>query len=334
MIYRYPEYCEKFRCIADKCRDSCCIGWEIDIDPETLVYYGSIGGGFGERLRRGISGGAFVLGEDERCPFLNSKGLCDIYTELGEEHLCRICSDHPRYFEWFEGVKEGGVGLSCEAAAELIISSDFRLKEKEVPEEAAPGHSPELYSLLLSAREEMLRRLETDELRSALRWMLAWAEELQSRMDNGELTLPEDAGEQEASAPDAKRVLEYFRGLETLDPCWPELLKTVEEQTGAAPLTYEQEVSLRRIGAYFLYRYFMKGVFDGEILSRVKLAAVSVWVIGWLWRTTGTGGTADIPRRYSKEIEYCEENIEAFLDSTYEEDFFTSAGIAGLLSIL
>ena len=180
----------------------------------------------------------------------------------------------------------------------------------------------------------MLRRLETDELRSALRWMLAWAEELQSRMDNGELTFPEDTEEQEASAPDAKSVLEYFRGLETLDPCWPELLKTAEEQTGAAPLTYEQEVCLRRIGAYFLYRYFMKGVFDGEILSRVKLAAVSVWVIGWLWRTTGTGGTADIPRRYSKEIEYCEENIEAFLDSTYEEDFFTSAGIAGLLSIL
>ena len=28
-----PNYYPAFRCIADKCRHSCCIGWEIDIDP-------------------------------------------------------------------------------------------------------------------------------------------------------------------------------------------------------------------------------------------------------------------------------------------------------------
>jgi lysine-N-methylase len=26
----YPEFC----CIADRCRHSCCIGWEIDVDPD------------------------------------------------------------------------------------------------------------------------------------------------------------------------------------------------------------------------------------------------------------------------------------------------------------
>ena len=27
-----PDYYKDFQCIADKCKDSCCIGWEIMID--------------------------------------------------------------------------------------------------------------------------------------------------------------------------------------------------------------------------------------------------------------------------------------------------------------
>ena len=37
-----PKYYEDFSCIADKCRHSCCIGWEIDIDPETLAKYSAL----------------------------------------------------------------------------------------------------------------------------------------------------------------------------------------------------------------------------------------------------------------------------------------------------
>ena len=36
MILRVPEYYEKFSCIASRCKDSCCAGWEIDIDEEFL----------------------------------------------------------------------------------------------------------------------------------------------------------------------------------------------------------------------------------------------------------------------------------------------------------
>ena len=45
-----PDYYTKFACIADKCQHSCCIGWEIDIDEETLSYYNSVSGDFGNRL--------------------------------------------------------------------------------------------------------------------------------------------------------------------------------------------------------------------------------------------------------------------------------------------
>ncbi|MBE6849697.1 MAG: hypothetical protein E7502_07350, partial [Ruminococcus sp.] len=114
MIFRTPQYYQEFRCIADQCKDNCCIGWEIEIDAEAAEHYRKIPGEFGERLRSCIRFGqpsVFVLDAQERCPFLNDRNLCDIITTLGEPVLCQICTDHPRYYEWFGTVKEGGIGM-------------------------------------------------------------------------------------------------------------------------------------------------------------------------------------------------------------------------------
>ena len=120
-----PDYYNEFSCIAGACRHSCCIGWEIDIDGETLAFYDGIGGELGQRLQKNIcrEGGAhFCLDEKERCPFLNGQGLCDIIIEQGEEALCQICDDHPRFRNFFSDREEIGLGLCCEAAAQLIVS--------------------------------------------------------------------------------------------------------------------------------------------------------------------------------------------------------------------
>ena len=34
-----PEYYKDFVCIADRCKHSCCVGWEIDVDKDTLEKY-------------------------------------------------------------------------------------------------------------------------------------------------------------------------------------------------------------------------------------------------------------------------------------------------------
>ncbi|MEE3467519.1 MAG: flagellin lysine-N-methylase [Eubacterium sp.] len=51
MIKTYPAYYENFRCIADRCEDTCCAGWEIDIDDATYEAYMQVDGELGERLR-------------------------------------------------------------------------------------------------------------------------------------------------------------------------------------------------------------------------------------------------------------------------------------------
>ena len=40
---------------AVSCEDNCCIGWEIDVDEDSLAYYETVPGDFGERLRASIA---------------------------------------------------------------------------------------------------------------------------------------------------------------------------------------------------------------------------------------------------------------------------------------
>ena len=49
-----PNYYPDFRCIASACKHSCCVGWEIDVDGDTLGYYDTVSGKMGDRLRASI----------------------------------------------------------------------------------------------------------------------------------------------------------------------------------------------------------------------------------------------------------------------------------------
>lgn len=127
MQHVYPSYYTRFSCVADRCRHNCCIGWEIDIDPDTYALYRQINGAFGERLKQGIvHDGAphFRLDTNERCVFLNQNGLCDIICTLGEDALCDICHDHPRFRTYCGERVHIGLGLCCEAACRLVLGED------------------------------------------------------------------------------------------------------------------------------------------------------------------------------------------------------------------
>lgn len=86
-IKRVPTYFNEFACIGGACEDNCCIGWEVDIDDESLEVYNSVGGEFGDRLRRYMSNeNSFTL-KNNRCPFLNDKNLMRIFINIGEDKL-------------------------------------------------------------------------------------------------------------------------------------------------------------------------------------------------------------------------------------------------------
>ena len=39
MLYSYPDYYDRFACIADRCEETCCAGWQIVIDEDALEKY-------------------------------------------------------------------------------------------------------------------------------------------------------------------------------------------------------------------------------------------------------------------------------------------------------
>ena len=122
-----PKYYKDFSCIAEKCTHNCCIGWEIDIDPDSAKKYNALDSGYGKNIKNSIGMSEvphFVLEENKRCPHLDENGLCKIICELGEEYLCRICREHPRFYNDFLKGKEVGLGMACEEAARIILSSD------------------------------------------------------------------------------------------------------------------------------------------------------------------------------------------------------------------
>ena len=124
-----PNYYNDFKCIADKCRHNCCIGWEIDIDDETLEIYKNTKGKFSKKLNDGINFNdecsCFKLDGKGRCAFLNKDNLCEIILNLGEDSLCQICADHPRFRNFYENATEIGLGLCCEEAGRIILGQDI-----------------------------------------------------------------------------------------------------------------------------------------------------------------------------------------------------------------
>ena len=44
MLTFKPDYFDRFRCIADKCPDSCCKEWEVQVDDDAAAYYRSLPG--------------------------------------------------------------------------------------------------------------------------------------------------------------------------------------------------------------------------------------------------------------------------------------------------
>ena len=153
----FPSYYKQFKCIADKCRHSCCVGWEIDVDDATMEKYKLIEGDMGDDIRAHICDGVISLCDDERCPFLDCRGLCKIIYSLGEGYISDICREHPRFYHSISGRVEGGLGAVCEEACRIILSSDGYADFIELEQVANPPEETDLDTL--SDRAEIYKIL-------------------------------------------------------------------------------------------------------------------------------------------------------------------------------
>lgn len=299
-----PNYFEEFRCIAGHCRHTCCKGWEIDIDEEALALYQGVPGSFGERLRREIEPGDeahFRLGSEGRCPFLNMDNLCDLILTLGEGALCQICRDHPRFRNFFSDRTEIGLGLCCEAAAQLVLmqTEKMTLLSNDAAEK-------------LTAEEEWI--LET---------RLAYIELMQDRslpiLQRWNRLEKQTGVSIESRSPGQWAKL--YGSLERLDPLWQKRLALLKDRDAFdhRPAASESwEIAFEQLTVYFLYRHLPGALLDCDLPARTAFSVLSARFIGEMCAALKNPVIEDLlelAREYSAEIEYSEDNLCAILDS-------------------
>ncbi len=348
MIFRVPSYYKKFHCIADQCKDSCCIGWEIDIDDDTFDYYKSIEGDFGARLKKHMVSedvNSFLLQENGWCPFLNKQKLCDICIELGEEALSEVCTEYPRFTVTYGNVMEKALSLSCEEAGRILFSETEKtvFDEMEMPdlwdeEEEDVEEELQLFREHLEEyRDEAIRILQdrTRPVTERAGEYLLFCEQMQQvehkSGENRQVDLEMDLWDRIAA----------FEELEVLNEEWTDAIEEVKTFYRAhswkdAWQEYRtsdayHEIWYEHLLVYFTFRYFMKAWYDGNLLTKAQFAIASYMMIRDMDvvryyknnRQFLLEDRIDIARIYSKEVEHSEMNLALLEeDFSFEDEFF------------
>ncbi len=292
-----PNYYEKFHCIADKCKHSCCIGWEIDIDETTHAQYKNMKTDFGKKLNDNIvtndNCAYFKLTENERCPFLNDNNLCEIILNLGENSLCQICSDHPRFKNFYGDRVEIGLGLTCEEVARIVVNktTTFELIEIERNQEIGDIFDDEVN--FFNIRNDIFKIIECSDNFEATS---------ETILDKFNIKMPEVSIYEWAS---------FYLGLEKLDNNWTTMLNTLKT-INDIPFTFSYDKALKNLLTYFVYRHLGESIYDGNFNGRLLFAIISCKMISALCKIGYD--IENVARMYSSEIEYSEENLNILID--------------------
>ena len=296
-----PAYYKRFTCIADKCRHSCCIGWEIDVDTDTLQIYAGMIEGYGQKIQESIDiteTPHFRLAANERCPHLNERGLCNIILSCGEQYLCDICREHPRFYNDTPCGREVGLGMACEEACRLILCSDDYADMIEWEELDGQVEGEIFDSLSNRAR---LYTILSDE------------------------RLP---------YTDRLRLIRQAYAVEpgdTTDIVWRERLAALEylnEQHKHLFAAYSSDITtpqtaekvLERALAYFIYRHCTEVANEVDYRAKLGFCLFCERLLASMIRTfraTSATEIIELARVLSEEIEYSEDNTEALTEHFY-----------------
>ncbi len=321
----YPDYFDKFQCIAAACPDSCCKEWAVDVDPKTADAYRALPGALGNKLRSMLTDDNTMVLQDRRCPMWRQDGLCEIQAQLGHDALCKTCRDFPRICHDYGDFAEYGLELSCPEAAKLILSANRHcFLENSAPDADAADYDAEIMALLRESRQAVFAFLEEDlPLGQSLAAILLYAHHVQSALDGGELNThlqdcyrqcPNFQGQGDIGA-----VLAFFHGLEILTDAW-------RNRLSQPPVAFCWSSELRALARYLVARYWLQAISDFDLVCRAKFVVTACLLVGALG-----GNVVNTAQLFSKEIENDPDNIEAILDAAYSAPALTDVNLLALL---
>ncbi len=289
-----PCYYLNFKCIADRCRHSCCIDWEICIDEATYEKYREMEDVCGT-LKACEEGVCFALREGGRCPHLGDTGLCNIILKHGEGALSEICQNHPRFYNRINPKRtEVGLGIVCEEACRLILTCEEPFALSPIEGLDVGEFDGENAFDPLPQRDRIIEMLQGDgsfdEKREALQTAFG---------------IP-------AHDP-SDRLLDRFLSLEILDADWEKDLSAMRGKPFGASRKQETPFGgyYERLLIYFVYRHVGVASCEADLRARLGFAILSTDVIRSLFEADPIQSAeqlVDWACRYSAEIEYSEDN--------------------------
>lgn len=332
-----PSYYKDFKCIADRCQHSCCKGWDVYLDADIQEKYRLLKGELGNKIRTSLrqkeDGICFEMKENGNCPFLNEKGLCEIILQKGEDYISEICTEHPRFYNGFSDRWEVGLGLSCEEAARIILSSKEPNRLIVIDEDNTPEDELWEDEVAILQKRALLFDLLEDNSKSL-------DQRIKAILETSNAKIPTKKPSEWA---------EILSNLEILDPIWLEKLNNFkfasslgtispprsiicDNRGRSAPLCNNLsnhnayipppkfETAFKNLIFYFLYRHISVAEDEADLSARVAFAIFSYLIIRKLWEndpeteTDPFGTLCNLCRMYSAEIEYSEDNTCALIE--------------------
>ncbi len=295
----YPE----FKCVADKCKHTCCSGWEMNIDKKSLEKYKNDGSEFSKTLKQGVNfkKSKFKAKKDGRCAFLNDIGLCEIIINLGENNLCQVCHDHPRFRSFFNDRIEMGLGFCCEEATKIILSFKDKIEPTLIADDKTDFPLDFNQKNVLEFRKKVLNILQnrTKDINQRIECLLSVCN----------VSFLEK---------DFIKVVKTFISFERLNKSWTKRLKTIKNIT----FNKNTDESLSLICEQFLVNSLYRHLSDAEdtifVRARTIACIFSWWIIKSILKTESYNEIFDIVRAYSSEVEYSQKNLDKLFNFSYK----------------
>lgn len=294
-----PTFYKDFKCIAGDCPDSCCQGWEVDADSDSLEYYKTLDNSLEIKKRIDsvlskdeFDNTIFTLASKKRCPFLNEENLCDMHIAIGGEHTPYTCRTFPRFIYDFGATREIGISFSCPVASDMMYNAESFDFETEVNSDLPTLNDidAEKYFLLLKGRAEAYKiaKDKNKSIRERLNALLDLGVLLQEKL------LPYIEGGDDIA------FFDVFKNPELINPEWKDKVENYSLKQVSDSQANEN------ILMYFLYKYLMQAVYDDDVLSKIKMAVIGVLI------NTYFGEDSWTVHLWSKETEHSQYNMDRY----------------------
>jgi len=324
------SFFDDFKCIASKCSDSCCEGWDVYIDDESVKKYDSCDLKIGETIRNKMQkdeyGYKFALDNRKKCPFLNDDGLCNLIIAEDEFILCEICREHPRFYNFYGRYKECGLGLCCEEVSRFLLDAD---KHLEIISECKEDTFSEIDEFevedadsLYEIRENLLGIIKSKktDLKSKIIDISRLA--VKNNIDFFEI---ESENENIKLYDNHLELIAVFAETEAIDDKWQEYIfemkkfvKTENSILLMENLILKYNIEIDNILIYLVYRYFIDISFKYDILIAVEFIKYNLIIMILILASNKCDkkeNMIELVKYWSKQIEYDEDNIEHLLKS-------------------